>query len=288
MQKEAKFSSANKMEVSTDGLFGTPYAIFQPVVVGEIVFDKIVKDIDLKNKELIRVGFQNCIFRNCDFSGSLFLSCTIEDCLFIECDFTGVELSDTVVNSGIFEDCKIEQLISKENTCYTDGEFMRCDGSIELAEGSFLTNVLMAECDLRGSNFSDCFLTDVEFTGCDLSYITVSPNFGSYELTFNTCCLKGTDFNVGEAFGRVDEKDCYTEKQEKTESTDSDDYLDYYFNQLHNSNTRARNKENRSLDFYCSNEQLIKEVLNSEHICPLQQVGFIFGESPGGKLTQVS
>lgn len=277
MQKKAKSGSADGIE-EEDFLFSAG-VINQPYVVGEDVYEKIVRGIDLKNKELIRVSFKQCIFRNCDFSGDSFESCKLDNCLFIECDFTGAEFSDTSINSCIFEDCKVEQLVSKDKTCLVECDFKGCDGSIELVGETVLTSVDFMNCDLKGSVFGDCFLAEVEFADCDLSHTEVAPEFGCYELTLDFCCLKETYFGKGDIVGKIVENNCYIENREENNSTykGADDYLSYYYDQLYGSYKGSRRVENRSLNFYCSDEQLIKEVLSNEHICPLQQVGFIFG-----------
>ena len=50
----------------------------------EVYLSKVFDDIDASQQELVRIEFDSCCFKYCDFSDAIF-----NQCRFIDCEFIG-------------------------------------------------------------------------------------------------------------------------------------------------------------------------------------------------------
>ncbi|MCB0599580.1 MAG: pentapeptide repeat-containing protein [Saprospiraceae bacterium] len=114
--------------------------------------------------------YQNCTFRECDFSQA-----DLSGYKFIECEFQACNLSMAVLQGVTFRDthfrdCKMMGMLFEQCNPYgVTFRFLRCN----LDHSSFfrlnLKRVPFVECTLREVDFSECDLTGVNFQNCDLT-----------------------------------------------------------------------------------------------------------------------
>jgi len=113
------------------------------------------------SKRIINKEFEECTFKNCDFSETTVSDCKFIDCHFIKCNLSLVDFSGTRLIDVFFEECKII--------------------------GVDWTNVQWPEVKLSSPvTFYNCILNDSTFFGLNLE-----------ELNLENCKLHDVDFREG-------------------------------------------------------------------------------------------
>ena len=127
-------------------------------------------------REYLEVGeYENCIFKDCDFSDSSLSNCIFIDCLFESCNLSLVKLTETAFQNIRFRDNKMLGL-----------HFDNCNkfGLSLTFDGCNLMNSVFYQLKLKKTIFKNCNLKEADFTSSDL-----------FEANFHNCDLSGTLFD---------------------------------------------------------------------------------------------
>lgn len=83
-----------------------------------------IEDLKYSNYLFVRAVATDFLFRNIDFSKTIFESCYLKDCRFINCTFEGAKFSNSNLQGSYFSDCNFDY-VTFEKT-YVDYEIFEC------------------------------------------------------------------------------------------------------------------------------------------------------------------
>ncbi len=177
-------------------------------------FEQTYQQINAREHKLPMAEYEQCVFRNCDFSGADLNRFKFIDCRFMDCNLSMASLADTVMNKVVFERCKLLGL-----------HWFQCDRFMfsvwfkesNLANGSFynfnIKKTYFERCDLKEVDFSGADMTECKLKACDLANALFdNTNLGKADLStaFNFSInpnqnkLKGTQFSRDNITGLLD------------------------------------------------------------------------------------
>ncbi len=105
---------------------------------------------DFSMKDLPEKTFYNCIFKECNFTGTILNETDFDSCEFIDCNFTNPVIKQTKLNDVIFSRCKLMGL-----------NFYECS--------QFSFNLIFSNCSINSCNFSDLKMKGSKFTKCKIT-----------------------------------------------------------------------------------------------------------------------
>lgn len=152
----------------------------------QIIEDEIFEGLTADDLRALKGSFENCTFKDCNFTGGQFYDVTFTGCKFINCDFTGSNLLNTGLQNILFQNC---QLTSADfgkasdflfEVHFTDCVLDRADFYKKKNKGGKFKG-----CSLKGANFAQCDLTNAVFGDCNLN-----------QTVFDQTQLKGADFST--------------------------------------------------------------------------------------------
>lgn len=114
---------------------------------------------DYSETPLAKGEYENCLFRECNFSGSDLTDIRFTDCTFVGCDLSNVKVLKTAFNETVFKDSKL--LGFHFRNCNQIGLTVRFE-NCQLDHSSFY------QVKLNHSVFLNCSLREVDFTESDL------------------------------------------------------------------------------------------------------------------------
>ena len=143
-------------------------------------FDKIIKIKErVTNKE-----FEDCIFKNCDFSDADFQFNTFQDCEFINCNLSMITLANTSLKNVQFRNCKLLGIdFSKCTDFLFEVSFLDCTIDYAVFAYKKMPKTIFTSCSLKEVNFVGTNLTNATFENCNLD-----------NAIFNETILAGADF----------------------------------------------------------------------------------------------
>lgn len=104
--------------------------------------------------------FDGCEFLNSDLSYANLFQSTFIDCRFENCNLSLVKIASTGFQNVVFEGCKLSGVnFGHANTFGFSVSFHKC-----LLEYAVFYNT-----NLKGTNFTDCILTEADFTEANLT-----------------------------------------------------------------------------------------------------------------------
>ena len=144
---------------------------FKEEVYDEEEFTGLVcADMDLSN-----LVFRDCLFVECDFSGSKFGRSQFSGCDFKRCNFSNAKLYDTKLSEVNFNACKLAGIYFSDcNQLLFSINLVGCKAAYCNFQGM----------DMKGSRFAESDLSDCVFEGADLK-----------RTDFSKSELKGADFS---------------------------------------------------------------------------------------------
>jgi fluoroquinolone resistance protein len=118
----------------------------------------------------IGIEFEQCQFKDCDFTKAILKETKFIECEFVNCNFSNVDVLKTSFQDCHFIGCKMIGIGFHEcNSFNLSLKFEACN----LAHSSFaqmnLTNCSFKKCDLTGSDFGYADLSTILITECDLA-----------------------------------------------------------------------------------------------------------------------
>ena len=129
-------------------------------------FDKIA--------ELNKDTYEDCVFKNCDFSNQYLNGFVFENCEFQNCNLSNANVQGTSFQNVTFVECKLLGIhFHKANPFSFEVHFQNA----QLDFSSFY------QCNLKQSSFDTCSLNQVDFTESNLTGVN-----------FNACNLLNAVF----------------------------------------------------------------------------------------------
>ena len=83
-----------------------------------------IEDLKYSNYLFIRAVATDFIFKNIDFSKTIFDNCYLKDCRFINCKFEGAKFSNSNLQGSYFRDCNFDYVIFEKT--FVDYEIFEC------------------------------------------------------------------------------------------------------------------------------------------------------------------
>ena len=108
--------------------------------------------------------FENCTFNSLDFKNLKLAHAKFIDCVFKNCDFSNATLAHTKLRSCTFEDSKLLGIQWIHASDFSDPTF----------KGSNLSYSNFSGLNLKKNKFTNCLMTDADFSGTDLSECDLS------------------------------------------------------------------------------------------------------------------
>ncbi len=114
--------------------------------------------------------YENCIFKDCDFSG-----CDLTGIVFMECSFEGCNLSLAKISNAAFQEIrfKTSKLLGLHfencNTFLFSIDFDHCVLNLSSFYKLSLKRTKFRECSIQEVDFSETDLSGSSFDGCDLT-----------------------------------------------------------------------------------------------------------------------
>jgi uncharacterized protein YjbI with pentapeptide repeats len=139
------------------------------------------KAVYINNKE-----FEDCIFKNCDFSNSDLSNNSFMDCEFIDCNLSMTQVTNTSLKTVLFKNCKLLGILF--NTC---NDFLF---NVEFQE-SILDYSSFVNKKMPKTIFNACSIKEVSFVGSNLS-LSVFENCNLDNAIFNNTQLEKVDFTT--------------------------------------------------------------------------------------------
>lgn len=139
-----------------------------------------------KAETVLQGTYEECVFRNCDFSGLSLNGFTFENCEFHSCNLSNAEVRNSSFQQVGFTDCKLLGM-----------QFHMADPfSFEVYfSGSQLDFSSFYRCSLKNSKFAKCSLTGVDFTEANLQGIALEE-CDLKNAVFQNSNLEKTDFRT--------------------------------------------------------------------------------------------
>ncbi|RXJ86383.1 pentapeptide repeat-containing protein [Arcobacter sp. CECT 8985] len=162
----------------------------------------------LEEKELHKIYFDNCTFKNCDFSKSIMIGCKFTECTFIGCDLSLSILKSCIFNDITFENSKLIGISWSNCDEPFDIKFNDCNISqnsfhlLDLRKMKFINTVIkdcgFEECNLEGSLFDNCDLELTVFINNNLKKANFETS-RNYLINPKNNDLKNAQFSLPEA-----------------------------------------------------------------------------------------
>ncbi|MCW3788639.1 pentapeptide repeat-containing protein [Plebeiibacterium sediminum] len=130
----------------------------------------IVSENFIDKTELVKGEYEDCIFKNCDFSEynlSLFI---FTDCEFVNCNLSNAALSDTAFRDVKFVNCKLLGVqFSDCNNFSLAFSFTDCILDYSSFYQLKIKKTVFTKCRLIQTDFVETDLSGAVFQECDLS-----------------------------------------------------------------------------------------------------------------------
>lgn len=137
-----------------------------------------------------RGTYEECIFKNCDFSEAYLNGYTFENCTFIDCNLANANVQNSMFQKVSFDRCKLLGIhFNKANLFLFEVFFEEC----QLNFSSF------NNCNLKNTTFNSCQLASVDFSNSDLSGVYLN-NCDLKNAVFDTTNLEKADFTTAYNF----------------------------------------------------------------------------------------
>ena len=167
--------------------------------------EKQFSQTNLLNSIDFPADFEDCEFKNYDFSALNLSASRFTDCYFEGCNFSGTKMLNTALQNSSFKDCKMLGMAFE--TC-NDFAFSPRFENCNLQHSSFYTvqykEATFLNCKLRSVDFSGAALKEADFENCDLEGAIFSQcnlekaNFGgalNFNINPNDNRIKGAIFD---------------------------------------------------------------------------------------------
>ena len=130
--------------------------------------------MNLATKTLDAIEFEDCTFKECNFSDAIFSQCKFIDCTFIKCNLSLVKIAYSQFTDITFEGCKVIGIdwtkASWPNLAlFSPIKFHACILNDSSFFGLKLQEIVIEACKAHHVDFRDGDFTQANFSGTDLS-----------------------------------------------------------------------------------------------------------------------
>ena len=154
------------------------------VFVEELTYDRR----KFAEEPLEKGEYENCQFRQCDFSKTDLADIRFSECEFQECDFSLAMLTKTAFRDVLFKGCKMlgTRLESRDemglsfkfDSCLLDhSTFYKANIKSPVFKNSRLHEVDFTQCDLSGALFDNCDMSGAVFDNTNLEKADLTTSF---------------------------------------------------------------------------------------------------------------
>ncbi|WP_445945616.1 pentapeptide repeat-containing protein [Shewanella sp.] len=176
-------------------------------------FDHNFEDLDMPEKMLSNIEFEQCVFYRCNFSEVMFSGCKFLECRFVQCNFSLARLGFSIFDSAEFDECKLLGIdwTQAQWPQFSSGSAVSFNQCI-LDSGSFMGQQLklmkMRHCRAHDVDFRDANLSQAEVEGTSFSHSLfhrtnlTKANFTDatgFHIDVNNNAIKGAIFSRLEA-----------------------------------------------------------------------------------------
>jgi len=181
------------------------------------ILDKIFERVKFNEIPLEQGEYENCVFRQCDFSNSNLTEIKFTDVEFNSCNLSLAKLEKTAFRDVIFKECKLLGLHFENcnefglaftfEDCQLDhSSFYRTKIKKTNFKNSSLKDSDFTECDLTGSVFKNCDLDRAMFEKTILEKADLRTSF-NYSIDPENNRLRKAKFSLLEISGLLDKYD---------------------------------------------------------------------------------
>lgn len=179
--------------------------------------DQQFENIKFQVEPLALGEYENCVFKQCDFSGINLSEIKFIDCEFIGSNLSLVNLVKTAFRDIRFKECKLLGLhfenchdfglsFSFENCQLDHSTFYRTKIKKTIFKDSQLREVDFTECDLTESVFDNCDLSNANFDRTILEKVDFRSAF-NYSIDPELNRIKKAEFSVQGISGLLNKYD---------------------------------------------------------------------------------
>jgi len=148
--------------------------------------DKLFDRIKFKEAALEKGEYENCVFKQCDFSNTNLSEFKFSNCEFISSNLSLAVLTKTAFRDVTFNECKILGL-----------HFENCNefGLSFTFESCQLNHSSFYKTKIKKTIFKNSLLKEVDFTECDLT-ASIFENCDLNNATFDNTIIEKVDFRT--------------------------------------------------------------------------------------------
>lgn len=175
---------------------------------------EVFTDLSFVGDEQLSDEFQECVFKNCNFSESFVNNCAFYECKFYNCTVKNMTFKDCEILNCEFYSCN---LIGINWDDFTDGKRDGISNPIDKLENCFckfnsfcglnFVKFNLKKSQIIESNFIRCNCKEVVFNGCNLEKTIFSEcdlsksdfrNTSGWEISLASNNVKGAQFSFPE------------------------------------------------------------------------------------------
>lgn len=117
--------------------------------------------------------YDNCVFKQCDFSESVLTSFDFIDCRFEDCNLSLVKLNNTGLKSCDFINCKMTGIDFEPcNDFLFSVSFRACQLDFSSFHKKKLKKTPFIDCSLKETDWNETDITEAVFDNCNLELAT--------------------------------------------------------------------------------------------------------------------
>jgi uncharacterized protein YjbI with pentapeptide repeats len=133
-------------------------------VIDDVTFDKVsINELDSSNQ------YNDCMFKNCDFSNANLNGFEFTDCRFEFSNLSMTKLDGATLNDVKFSNCKLMGIdFGKCATFLFSVSFEKCILNYALFQKNNLKKTLFKSCTMHEMSFIETNLTEAVLKDCDL------------------------------------------------------------------------------------------------------------------------
>lgn len=169
---------------------------------GGIISNRILESSDLKSWNLSGIKLHNCIFKNVDFTGTMFWMCTIQDCYFENCDLDRFVLRKCDIKHSEFTKCRSRFYVNISESYMYSNVFSGCNFDGLEISGTDTSDIQFQNCFLTGGRYQANFTFRENLTHFPKKYLTqedeelLNTEEVYQDLLFDECHIELMDFRM--------------------------------------------------------------------------------------------
>ncbi len=137
-------------------------------------FSEDFVSLDLSQREMSALVFEDCTFDACNLSETIFNECDLRDCRFVNCNLSVVKVKASTFSGIIFDTCKIigidwTRASWPSIALQTPLKFYKCVMNDSSFFGLKMKDLVIKECQAQSVDFREGHFQGANFVKTDLS-----------------------------------------------------------------------------------------------------------------------